>query len=183
MKANEPVRDPNGLWRLIRQLEAWVLSIGGVASNHAIGDNASIQNPSAGGHFATIVKIASFTPSKGGSGKVRCTATTVWANADTVNQHPVALGIKAVAAGSAAPNTSDYPNIGTTGTGLGALGIASVSPKGAVSLIVEYGGGGSMPAALTPGTAYDIYLMATSDDSNDVSTPAHGSQLSVQEIP
>jgi hypothetical protein len=157
--------------------------INAILANHATGETGAggVAVPSA--NAVGIVKIPGFTMTPGGNGKLRLIGTSAPHNSDGAAAHRIALGIKAVPAGSPAPTDWDYPNP-PAGVGTNAVTITNADGgDGSASIVWEYGnsGSGGLPN-LTPGASYDVYLMAISEASGNISVGQHAAKLDIQEL-
>ncbi len=150
---------------------------GAVLANHAIVEmnvNPGVDLPG-DPKWGPIALIESFTMTPGGSGKLHVEGTVTFFNSD-VNPQGAAVGVAIVASGAAAPLVPDYP----TGIGDNEVGILA-GRSGHNTIFVDYGGGGSFPSALTPGSSYDIYLLGSADAPLVINTREHSGQLTAQE--
>ena len=157
-------------------MQCVLTAIGGssnaILANHAIADAAGTVNLNSS-TYVPLAKVASFTLTASGTGKVRVIADAVFEYGNEGGA-TATLGVSVVAAGAIAPTTADY---GTSPVTLVQTG------NYAAALVVDYGGGASFPSALTPGSSYDIYAVGLAAVGSGVSVVKHGVQIAVQEQP
>lgn len=131
------------------------------------GDGTLAASPT----YTPMAVVSNFTPRV--TGNVRVIANGICNNTGGA-AHTMTLGIKAVPHGAGAPTTTDYSGGAVTAPAGDAVGS---------TVIMQYRGLlGVFPAALTVGTAYDIYLMGTADAAGSMNFVQHDGQISVQEI-
>lgn len=135
---------------------AWMDSGGGVC-----GALTPAFDPIAG------CKVASYVPN---GTKLRCLITAGIGNNDGV-PHNVILGVAAVAAGGPAPVASDYAN--------GAVILVFSGEVRPMSLVVQYGAGGSAPPAVVKGVPLDLYAMISANDNVHITYAAHAVQFEI----
>lgn len=149
-----------------------------ILSNHEIAESAAVPALPAQPTYAMIAMISGFVPSPEGNGKVHVEASAALFN--TAATDNASIGIQIVAHG-AGFTTPDYP----TSPSLGSNGITVAAGDSAFTgIVVDYGGGGSFPAALAvpgPVGGYDIYLLGTAATAGIIVVNDHGAQLSAQE--
>ena len=152
--------------------------LGAIMGNHAIATSAGGTIAVASPTWAPIAVIHGFAMShtSASHGKLHVEGVAVFNNPD-VAAHTVALGVKVVAHGQPAPSTADY----TTGIGDNGINLISGGGPATAALLCDYGGGNGMPAALVPGTNYDVYLMAQADVANHVVFGGNGTNIAIQE--
>jgi len=112
--------------------------------------------------------ISGFTPV---TGAVRVLVTGTFLAGVT---HGMMIGVAAVLHGATAPSSADYQQASPVQVPAGANGSN-------LALCVVYGGQGG-PAELTPGTAYDIYAVAITTVSDNITFNSNAAQIEVSDV-
>ncbi len=146
--------DPMGVWTVNPPTEvndAVTRLIAILANNAQVqnGVSAPLPNPT----WGIAAKLTNFIMTAGGAGILRVDSTATIKNNDAVGAHDMNLGVLAVPTGTLAPFVPTYY--------LPVVTIPAGADGSAVSLPFIFDG-----PPLTPGTGYDVYLLATAADAS-----------------